>query len=98
MIKTPPILDIYNYQKQHNIAVDMCVACIQHERKFNKPIKSIILSRAYFNIFKDWVRSNFDEETAELMDYFIDTVNIRCETIISGKSLLIEYYKPQDLN
>lgn len=95
MRKTPPVLDLERYQKTGSISVDMCVACIQHERKFNRPIKAIILSSAYYSIFKKWVRDNYDEETAE-MEFAIDDVTIRKEIIYTGKSLLIEYFKPEE--
>lgn len=95
MRKTPPVLDLERYQKTGSISVDMCVACIQHERKFNRPIKAIILSSAYYSIFKKWVRDNYDEETAE-MEFAIDDVTIRREVIYTGKSLLIEYFKPEE--
>ena len=72
------IIDIYNYQKQGNIAVDMCVACIQHNFSYNKNLKEIVLSKAYYAIFQKWVRQNYDEETAEL-EFAIEGVVIREE-------------------
>lgn len=96
MRKSPPVLDIYNYQKTGSISVDMCVACIQHNRRFNKPIKAIILSSAYYSIFKKWVCENYGEEIAE-QEYAIDDVTIRREVVYTGKSLLIEYFKPEEI-
>lgn len=96
MKKNPPVIDIYNYQKTYNIAVDMCVACIQHNRQFNMPLKAIVLSNAYYSIFKKWVRDNYGEETAE-MEFAIDDVTIRCETIRTGKSLMEEYFKSEEI-
>ena len=90
MIKTPPLLDLGNYQKQHNIAIDMCANCIIHERKYGKSVKAIILSSAYFSILQKWVEQNYGEETVE-KEFYLDGVQIRKEFIISGKSLLIEY-------
>ena len=95
MIKTPPILDLEHYQKQHNIAIDMCAACIIHERKYFRPIKAIILSNAYFSILQKWVEENYGKETVE-KEFYLDGVQIRKETIISGKSLLIEYEKNEN--
>jgi hypothetical protein len=97
MKKNVPVLDLENYQKQNSIAIDMCAACIMHERKFNRPIKAIILSHAYFGILKKWVHDNYGEETAE-KEFFLDAIEIRRERIYSGKTLLIEYYKPSELN
>lgn len=96
MRKTPPVLNLERYQKTGSISVDMCVACIQHERKFNRPIKAIVLSSAYYAIFKKWVCENYGEEIAE-QEYAIDDVTIRPATIYTGKSLLIEYFKPEEM-
>lgn len=84
------IIDIYNYKNQNNIAVDMCVACIQHNFYYGKNLKEIVLSNAYYAIFQKWVRQNYDEETAEL-EFAIEGVFIRKEAIISGKSLIEVY-------
>ena len=89
--KQAPVLDLVNYTKQHNIAVDMVCVCIMSERVYQREPKAIILSNAYFGIFQKWVKDNYGEETAE-KQFFIDTVEIRKETIYSGKSLMIEYY------
>jgi len=96
MKKNPLVLDIYNYQKTGSISVDMCVACIQHERRFNRPIKAIVLSSAYYSIFKKWVCENYDEETAEA-EFAIDDVTIRREIIYTGKSLIVEYFKAAEM-
>jgi len=92
MKKHVPVLDLENYQSQHNIAIDMCAACIIHERKYGRPIKAIILSPAYWSILKKWVFNNYGEEAVE-KEFFLDTVEIRKEIIYTGKTLLIEYYK-----
>ena len=96
MKRTPPVLDIYNYQKTGSISVDMCVACIQHERRFNRPIKAIVLSNAYYSIFKKWVNENYGEEIAEA-EFAIDDVTIRREIIYTGKSLIVEYFKASEI-
>jgi len=93
MKKNVPVLDLENYQKQGNIAIDMCAACIIHERHYGRPIKAIILSAAYWSILKKWVFDNYGEEAVE-KEFFLDTIEIRKEIIYTGKSLLIEYYKP----
>lgn len=92
MKKNVPVLDLENYKPQHNIAIDMCANCIIHERRYGKPVKALILSSAYFGILKKWVADNYGEETA-LKDFFLDTVEIRCERIYSGKTLLVEYFQ-----
>ena len=91
-----PVLDLTNYQKQHNIAIDLCAAGIIHCRKYNIPVKAIILSKAYFSILKQWVEKNYGEEMVE-KEFYLDTVQIRQEMIISGKSFQMEYFKKEEL-
>jgi len=90
-----PVIDLEHYQKQHNIAIDMCAACIIHERKYFHDVKALILSNAYFNILKEWVARNYGDEVAE-KDFFLDGVEMKKESIISGKTLRIEYFKNEN--
>jgi len=90
-----PILNLQNYKRQGNLAVDMVAACIIHERKFNLPVKAVVLNPAYFDMFKLWVEKNYGEETA-LKEFYLDTVEIRREKIYSGKILMVEYYAKSD--
>ena len=48
-------------------------------------------------MFQAWVRKEYGEETAE-KEYFIDLVQIRREKISTGKSMMIEYNKLEDIN
>ena len=93
MKKNPQVLDLDNYQKVGNLAVDMSVAAILNERGRGLNPKTIILHPAYYQMFQAWVLREYGEETA-LKEFYIDTVEIRKERISSGKSLLIEYHKP----
>ena len=95
MTKELTPINLQDYKKQGNLAVDMVCACIIHERKFNMPIKSVVLNPAYFDIFKKWVEKKFGEETAQ-KEFYIDTVSIRKEKIYSGKILMVEYYAKSD--
>ncbi len=97
MKENPLKLDIDNYQKQGNLAIDMCAACIQHERKFHRPIKAIVLNPAYFSLLKKWVAKTYGEDVAEENDFFFDTVEIRQEVIYSGKILLVEYWPTEKI-
>jgi hypothetical protein len=92
-----PVIDLENYRSQKSLAIDMCANCIIHERRAQRPIKSIILSHSYYQMLKKWVADNYGEEIAE-GEYYIDTVMIRQETIYTGKTLLIEYFKKEELN
>ncbi|HXR84331.1 MAG TPA: hypothetical protein VN722_08485 [Hanamia sp.] len=85
-------IDLNNYQRQGNLAIDMVAACIIHERKFNMPIKAVVLNSAYFDMLKAWVKKTYGEQTAE-KEFYLDTIEIRKEKIFSGKSLMVEYYK-----
>jgi len=95
-MKEPKPIDIYNYESVGNLAVDMCVACIQHEMKFNKPIKAVILNKAKYEVFQRWVAKEWGEEHL-YKQFFIEGVEIRKETIIFGSELMIEYYKQSEL-
>lgn len=88
------VLDLNNYQKQHSLAIDMVANCIIHERRRGMNPKAIILSSAYYDMLRKWVHDTYGEETAQ-KEFFLDTVEIRREKIYSGKSLLIEYWKPE---
>lgn len=94
--KQPQPIDIYNYTTTGNLAVDMCVRCIQESRIRNQPLKAIVLSKAYYDIFRQWVARNWGEEYIE-KEWAIDTVEIRKETIISGRSFIPEYYKTNEI-
>jgi len=96
-MKKLPIIDLSNYQKQNNIAIDMCAACIIHNRKFGLPLKAIILSKAYFDILKKWAFDNYGEEFAE-SEWSLEGVEIRKETIWTGKTMLQEYFKNENVN
>ena len=86
-------LDLDNYEKVGCLAVDMTCEAIIHTRKQGIEPKAVILHPAYYQMFQAWAAKEYDEETA-LKEFFIDGVQIRKETLISGKSLMIEYYKP----
>jgi len=95
-MKEPKPIDIYNYTSVGNLAVDMCVACIQHEFKFNKSIKAIILSKAKYETFQRWVAKEYGEEYV-YKQFAIEGVDIRKENIIFGSDLMVEYYKQSEL-
>jgi hypothetical protein len=89
-------LDLVNYKKQGNLAIDMCAECIMYERQRGKNVKAIILHPAYYQMLQAWVAREYGEEAA-MKEFFLDFVEIRKERITSGKSLLIEYYEPEKI-
>lgn len=91
-MKEPLKLDLNNYKRQGNLAIDMVANAIIHERKFGREPKAIILSPAYFDLLKSWVEKTYGEE-ATLKEFYLDTVEIRKEKIYSGKILFIKHYK-----
>jgi hypothetical protein len=93
MKKQPVILNLSNYQKVGCLAVDMTCAAIIHERKQGIEPKAVVLHPAYYQMFQAWAAKEYGEETA-MKEFYIDGVEIRKETLISGKSLMIEHYKP----
>lgn len=88
-IKQPPVLNLENYVKQNNLAVDMVCSAIIHERRRGMYPKCIRLNKAYWDMFRKWVFDNYGEETVE-KEFFIDHVEIKKETMYSGKRLTIE--------
>jgi len=95
--KKPTPFDLENYTKVGCLAVDMSVAAIIHERRRGKDVKAIILHPAYYEMFQAWVRREYGEETAE-KEFIIDLVQIRREKISTGKAMMIEYNKLEDIN
>jgi len=101
-----PVIDLETHEyhdPRFCLAVDMLVRCIRHERRSQRPIKAIIMSRSYYQMLKYWVSKNYpdvDENGGVIAEgeYYIDTVMIRQETIYTGKTLLIEYFKKEELN
>jgi hypothetical protein len=88
-------LDLDNYQRQGNLAIDMVVACCLHYRRLDFPIKAIVLNPTYYGLLQKWVQAKYGEEAAE-SDFFIDTIEVRKEKFISGKILYVEHYpKPK---
>lgn len=85
-------LDLNNYQKQGNLAIDMVAACIIHMRKQGIEPKAIVLAPAYWGLLQQWVEERYDTETATGAQFFLDTVEIRRETFISGKILHVEFW------
>lgn len=47
-----------------NVAVDMCFACIEHNRERNQPLVAIELNWVYYAIFQNWVQLNYSQEMA----------------------------------
>ncbi len=90
-------LDIYNYKKQGNVAIDMIAACILHERRYSMPIKSIVLNNQYMGILKEWIEKQYGQEVASQDIFYFDTVEIRAERIHTGKILNIEYYRKEEM-
>jgi hypothetical protein len=91
--RTATRLDLDNYKKVGCLAVDMTCEAIIYTRKQGVEPKAIILHPAYYQMFQAWAAKEYGEETA-LKEFYIDGIQIRKETLISGKSLMIEYYKP----
>ena len=87
------MFDIKNYERQHNLAVDMCAACILHHRRFKKPLKAILLHPKYFEIFKLWVKKNIGGQQAEERQFQFDGVNIEKGSYLQPKSLHVEFWE-----
>ncbi len=91
MPKQPGKIDVNNYTRQGNIAIDMIVACIQHYRKQGVEPRAIILNKQYYGILQEWVEKEYGEEKV-LDKFYLDTIEIRMEKIFSGKTLHVEMW------
>ena len=86
-------LNLNNYEKTGNLAVDMVCAAIIHERRRQMYPSIIRLNSKYWDLFRRWVVENYGEETLQ-KEFSIDTVDIKKEVMYSGKTLTIEHHKP----
>lgn len=64
--------NLENMEKTGNVAVDMCIDCIQHNQDKKQPLKAIILNWTMFYIFQNWVLINYGKEMAEMQFCFGD--------------------------
>lgn len=85
-------LDLNNYEKQGNLAIDMVAACIIHTRQQGIEPKAIVLAPAYWGLLQQWVEDKYGTEIAVGAEFFLDTVEIRKESFISGKILHVEFW------
>ncbi|MFL5809337.1 MAG: hypothetical protein ACJ749_07425 [Flavisolibacter sp.] len=81
-----------DYERQHNLAVDMCAACIFHYRKLHRPLKAIYLSPRYYSLFRHWVGEKFGLEAALTMGYKFDDVNIEEGSKFQQQNLSVEFW------
>ena len=85
-------------QRNDNLAIDMCMACIAFERKKNRPIKAIRLRSDFWDMFKFGI-SKIEGKDFTYDQFFIgngdEAVEIRKEIIFSGDRLSIEYFKDE---
>lgn len=90
--KQRPFNIFTDFVRTHNLAVDLCAACIAHYRSFRMPLKTIYLKPRYFGMFKKWVAKNIGEEQAEERKFEFDGVNIEKGSIFQLKSLTVEFW------
>lgn len=90
-VKQPPKIDLNNYQKQGNLAIDMVAACILHYRKQGIEPKAIVMNPKYYGLLQQWVAEKYGEEHVLDM-FYLDTIEIRAEKIFSGKILHVEMW------
>jgi|GEM_PF-2169221 len=89
------ILDLTNYERQGNLAIDMVANCIIHYRAHGINPKAVYLNPSYYGLLQKWVEETYGEYVAQ-QEFSLDGVEIRRETIISGKILNVEFYpKPK---
>lgn len=91
MAKEPKKIDLNNYQRQGNLAIDMVAACIIHYRSQGIEPKAIVMNPKYYGLLQQWVANTYGEERA-LDVFYLDTIEIRPEWIFSGKILHVEIW------
>lgn len=92
---TTKTLDLADYKRQGNLAIDMVAECIIHYRRLGMNPKAVILNPAYYGVLQQWVEKEYGGAVVD-QDFALDGVEIRRERIISGKILNVEVYpKPK---
>jgi hypothetical protein len=81
-----------DYQRQHNLAVDMCAACILHNRKRARALKTIYLWPRYYALFQHWVSEQAGIAKALTSTYQFDGVNIEEGSRLQSEPLVVEYW------
>lgn len=84
------MINLEVYTPIGNVAVDMCAACIIHERSFGKPIKSITLNSIYWGVFNMWAILNYGVEITK-KKYYLGDVEIKREIEKQNTILTVQY-------
>lgn len=84
-------VDINNYTRSGNLALDMVVACIQHYRKQGIEPKAIVMNPKYYGVLQQWVAQEYGEEYVH-DTFYLDTIEIRAEKIFTGNRLTVEMW------
>lgn len=90
-MKPKPVIDLKNYKRQGNLAIDMVAACILHYRGQGVEPRAIVMNPKYYGILQQWVAATYGDECVH-DKFYLDTVEIRMEKIFSGKILHVEMW------
>lgn len=86
------IADYSEWEKTGNVAVDMVAACVGHYRRLQRPLKKIILSPNYYELFRYWVLKKAGEERALDAKFEFDSVDIEKGSSLQVEPLYTEFY------
>ncbi len=78
------VLILNKTQYRPNIAIDMVLNCIRHYKRFEKPLKEIILDHALFHKWREGMLER--DETLEI----IDRMEFKDVTIKRGSKFMSE--------
>lgn len=92
-----PFNILTDYERQNNLAVDMCAACIFFYRKRNRAVKAIYLTPRYYALFRHWVGEKFGIEAALTKGIQFDGVNIEEGSRLQTENLVVEFW-PEKLH
>ncbi len=84
-------IDVNNYTRSGNLALDMVVACIQHYRRQGIEPKAIVMNVKYYGLLQQWVAKEYGEEHVH-DTFYLDTIEIRAEKIFTGQRLTVEMW------
>lgn len=78
-----------------NVAVDMVSACVSFHRKRNNAIRTVVLHKKYFDLFRLWVEKTAAKHGRKLTGeekLEFDSVEVKQGTKIMTDRLYVEFY------
>lgn len=86
------MFDFKTYAKTHNVAVDMVAACVYFYRTRNRALKTVYLRPMYYQLFRDWVITEFGSEKGQSMRFEFDGVHVDLGTKFQKEILTVDFW------